>query len=266
MSAAAIRPISSARAIALVGRGVFIETVRRNEFYALLILTGLLAVGAAVAAVVGVENASTATFLLNLGMMFAAVSAHFLAILTAARQVPGEIETRQIYPLLAKPLARSHYIIGKWAASAGAGVFSLAVLMALAWGIAPKRESFDAALLLQALALLAVSIGALAAVAMLLSLVAPKGINLVLCAFLFLAGDTAAGFLSARAAGGPLHEAARWVGGYIPDFGDFNLVTRYTDGIGALGAGEFLGLAAYGAIIIAASLAAATAIFDRRAL
>lgn len=254
------------RAVALVGRGVFLETIRRNEFYVLLILTLLFVIAAVVVAFVGIENASTGTFLLNFGMMFAYFSAHIMALLTTARQVPNEIETRQIYPMLAKPLARGHYLVGKWIASWASGAGALAILMALGWGAAPKPETYHAGLLAQALVLHAVSIAMLAAAALLLSLLAPQGVNLVLCALLFMAGEKAAGFVVARAAGTGVEGIARWIGAYVPDFTKLNLVTRYTDGIGPISAMEFLGLVAYGGIFVAACLAAATAIFNRRAL
>jgi len=258
--------LPATRALSLVARGVFLETIRRKEFYVLLLLTALFALAVLVVGLVGIENAATATFLLNLGMTVACAAAHILVLLTAARQIPNELETRSLYPLLAKPLERSHFVLGKWLAATLTGIAGLAVLLALAWIPAPKAQTCSLPLLLQTVMLQAVSLAMMAALATTLSLVLPRGVNLALLGLLYAASDKLAGLIRTVAAGRSAQSAVDWVCYYIPDFNSLNLITRYTDGVGPLPPGEFLGLIVYGAVFAALSLWAAILIFNRRAL
>jgi len=255
--------LPASRAVGLILRGVLLEILRRKEFYVLLLLMGLFALGVIVVSVVGIENPATATFLLNLGLSFGAVAAHLLVLITAARQIPNELETRSLYPLLAKPLSRSHYVLGKWAAATAAGIVALIFLFIMAWAPVPKLQSFDVLLLIQAVALQVVSLALLSALAILSSLILPRGVVIVGLALLYLGGERFAALLRAQAGG---NRAVDWMTGYIPNFGNLSLLTRYTDGIGPLGGGEFVGLVIYGALLTVLALSLAVVLFQRRTL
>jgi ABC-type transport system involved in multi-copper enzyme maturation permease subunit len=253
----------------LVGRGVLIETIRRKEFYVLLIFMAIYMTGILIAGIVGIENEQTLVFLLNLGISFAYLSAHVLAILTAARQIPFEVDNRTIYPLLAKPLSRPNYILGKWGATTLAALLVFVVLFVMSylpWLLFPGKPELSLATLAQGLVLNVASIGMVTAFAMLGSLIAPQGVNVTLCGLIFFGGSLVGRFLEARAALNGWGDIGKWLAAYIPDFGILNLFTRYTDGIGPVGGLEFLGLIAYGAIFTLAPFFAAAAIFDRRPL
>ncbi len=266
MQAVAALPINPVRSISLVARGVLLETIRRQEFYVLFILMGVYVLGMIVTMVVGIENKAVGTFLLNLGMTMAYYSAMVLTLLTAARQVPTEMENRTLYPLLGKPLGRGEYLVGKWLAAAGIGATSLAVLMALAWIGAPRMEEYDAMMLAQTMILAVLSVSMLAALALAFSLVAPQAVNVVVLGLLVVVGDAAVGFARARAAPIVGPSAAQWITAYIPNFSILDTVTRYTDGIGPLDGAMFVGLAAYAVVYTGLALAAGAAIFGRRSL
>jgi len=260
---------SALDSLLLVGRGVMIEVIRRQEFYVLLIFMAIYMVGVGIAGLVGVENEQTLVFLLNLGISFAYLAAHVLGLLTAARQIPFEVDNRTIYPLLAKPLSREHYMLGKWAACWAAGLTVFAVLFTMSylpWLFFPGAPSLNAAVLLQALVLNAVSLAMIAAFGLMGSLVAPQGVNITVFGLIFFVGSLTANFIEARARISGWGEAVGWLTAYIPDFNILNLFTRYTDGIGPVGAAEFCGLIAYGAIFTAAAFAVATITFSRRPL
>jgi ABC-type transport system involved in multi-copper enzyme maturation permease subunit len=256
-------PGPSFRVVRLVMRGVFVELVRRRDLYVLLMLMGLFVLGVAAVRVVGIENASTGTFLLNLGLSLAAIPAQIMTILVAARLIPEEMENRTIYPLLAKPVRREEFVVGKWLAASVAGVLAYLVLTAMAWLATPKMESYSAPLFGQALVLQAMGLAALAAMTMAFTLAMPRALGIVLAAGIALVGSkvTAIVVNSARGA-----EAAQWLVLYVPDFSKLNLVTRYTDGIGPLPAGEFAGLAAYAVILALFFVALSVATFRRRTL
>ncbi len=253
----------------IVGRGVGIEVLRRKEFYVLLILTLIYVTGVIIAGIVGIENQATLVFLINLGISFAYASAHLLTLILSARQIPFALENRTLHPLLAKPLSRMTYLLGKWAALTASGLCVFLVLFVLSWIpwlIFPTRPSFSGGLLAQAMVTMAFSLSLTAALALSLSLVVPQGVNLALSGMLLFAGNNITNFVRARGFRTALEAPLRWITAYLPDFEKLNLFNRYTDGIGALAAWEFLGLLLHATILTAVILVIADAIFSRRPL
>lgn len=261
------RPISSFSAIRLVGRGVLIETIRRKEFYVLMILMMIFVLGAAVASFVGIKQASVATFLLNLGATLAGMCAHILTGLTAARQIPNEIESRTLYPLLAKPIERAEYLLGKWLATGACGCIVWITLFTLAWLAVPRPPgTYSFPLLLQMISLQCLSLFLLSALGLWLSLLVPQGVNIVLLTLIVGFGGKAVNFISARYSGESMTGIVEWFLRYFPSFADLNTITRYTDGIGPIAATQFAGLLFAGAIFTAAALMAAAHTLERRPL
>lgn len=258
--------IGQFQAMALVGRGVAIELLRRKDVYVLSILMGLYLLAVLAFSLVGIQNAATATFLLNLGLTLAWGCAHLLTLLLAARQVPDDIENRTIHPLLAKPVERTTYLLGKWAACTLSGLAVFLVLGGLAWALVPRMESYNAGMLVQTILLQAVSLALLTAAAQFLSLLAPKGVTIVVCGLHVAFGDKLLGFLEARLSGVLPRGLLEWVVAYVPDFTRFNTITRYTDGIVPLSLGQFGGLVLEGAVMTALLLLAGAHLFRRRPL
>jgi ABC-type transport system involved in multi-copper enzyme maturation permease subunit len=254
------------QSLSLVVRSIFIELLRKKDFYVLLILMGLYLLGVYIVSVVGVDSPTIGTFLLNLGMSLSSICAHILVLLIASGQVPREMENRTLYPLLAKPLKRWQYLTGVWMAAAACGALTFFILGALAWGFTPKMEYYSLAMLLQAIFLQVVSLGALAALTLLLSLLVPRGVNMILVALVAVFGSSVTSIVSARFAETPVASLVHWVMAYVPDFSKLNLITRYTDGIAPLGTGPFIGLLIYGGIITGLCLAVAVWRFDRQPL
>lgn len=249
------------RSVQLVGRGVFIELLRRKDLYVLAFFMCLFLLGVGVVQVVGIENAATATFLLNLGLTLAYFSAHVLTLLLTARQMPDEVDNRTLYPLLAKPLERRHLLAGKWAAATASGTLVYLALFLVAWGFTPRHGAHSAGCLLQMLMLQPLSIAMLAAFALCGSLFMPRAVNLVLLLALFLGGSTVSGLLRVR-----IGTAFEWILVYLPNFSNLNLTIRYTDGIVPLGVMELVSIMAYGLVFTALALSLAAWRFERRAL
>lgn len=259
----------SLECMAILGRGVFIELIRRKEFYVLLILMMIYVIGVGIAGIVGIENEATLVFLLNLGIAFAWMSAHLLTLLTAARQIPFELENRTLHPLLAKPVSRRDYILGKWIAVWGSGLASFLVLFGLSWipWLAyPNAPVLNAVMLVQALLSNALSLGLLAGLGLLFSLLVPQGVNVTLLGILVFFGTQALNFARAPFLNTPSEGLARWVTAYAPDFTMMNLFNRYTDGAGPVGSVQFLGLVILIALQISVTLALAGHLFQRRTL
>ena len=256
----------SFQSIRLAGSTVVIEMIRRREIYVLIILALIICAGFIISNLVGVDNPSTATLLLNLGMTFAYYAAFLLTLLTAIRQIPKEMENRTIYPLLAKPIRRGEYILGKWFAVTSIGISVFLILFTLVWILAPKTQQFNSTLLFQTLTLLLLSLLVISALSMLISLMFPIGVSIVLLGFLVIAGDKFVSFIHNRVLDSSFDGIVNWSLSYIPNFSNFNLITRYTDGVAPLQSLEFAGLIIYGAILIAISIFMAIALFIRRRL
>lgn len=91
---------------------VVLEMVRRKDFYVLFILTVLLT---ATAGSVNLFNdRSIVRYLKEICLLLIWVSGLVVAITCTARQIPAEREQRTIFPLLAKPVTRAQFLLGKF--------------------------------------------------------------------------------------------------------------------------------------------------------
>lgn len=265
-AAAPAEQLARPSAALLIAKTVLLEFLRRKDFYVLLILMSLYFAGALAFSLVKIETPAAGTLLLNLSLTLAGLSAHLLTLVMAARQIPDELERRTLQPLLAKPLSRGSLFLGKWLACAGSGIVVLLALFAIAWLLAPKLEAYHWLLLIQTVILQAVSVSLLAALALAFSLVLTRGVNLLSLGLLLIFGKQLFGFVQARAVTSEWGSTIEWLAAYCPNFSQLNLVTRYTDGVGALAPLEFLGLLAYAAIFTFCALAVGSLLLKRRAL
>src|SRR3984885_7712244 len=95
------------------------EMYRRKDFYVLFVLT------AAITLLLGSVNFFNddriVRYLKEICLLLIWISSIVIAVMTTARQIPAERESRTIFPLLAKPVGRGQLILGKflgcWAAS-----------------------------------------------------------------------------------------------------------------------------------------------------
>lgn len=91
---------------------VVLEMVRRKDFYVLFILTMLLTLTAG--SVNLFNDDRIVRYLKEICLLLIWVSALVIAITSAARQIPAERESRTIFPLLAKPVTRAQFLVGKF--------------------------------------------------------------------------------------------------------------------------------------------------------
>jgi ABC-type transport system involved in multi-copper enzyme maturation permease subunit len=257
---------STGHQVSLILRSVFLENIRRREFYVLVLFMGLFLVGALVVRLVKIENAATATFLLNLGLTLAFSFAKIITLLTAARQFPEELEKRTLYPLLAKPLSRGQYLLGKWLASVLTGIVTLAVLFFMAYLPVPHMEQFSEPLLGQMLFFEILALCMLAALAILLSLLVPQVLNIVILGLVVLAGPRLVNLIRNRYFDSPAHSLINWLTGYIPDFSRLDLLQRYTDGLHGLAPIELILRVLYALAMTVFPLSLAAYLLHRRQL
>ena len=118
------RPFSFARVAAITGN-TFTELVRLKVFYFLLIFALLLIANSLF--MVGLSFQEEFQVLQDVSLGAMSIFTSLLAIVATAQLLPRDLEDRTIYTILAKPVSRSEYLMGKLA-----GVLLLLALSILA--------------------------------------------------------------------------------------------------------------------------------------
>ncbi len=88
------------------------ELYRRKDFYVLFVLTALITL--VLGSVSFFNDQKIVRYLKEVCLLLIWISSLVIAIGTAARQIPAERENRTIFPLLAKPVTRGQFIMGKF--------------------------------------------------------------------------------------------------------------------------------------------------------
>jgi len=94
-----------------IAKTVFIEAVRRKEIYAIVLVACVL-IGA-VMSLDFFELEGLTKFYREFSLRLMSAATAITVIVLASRQLPREFETRTIYPLLARPISRTTFLLGK---------------------------------------------------------------------------------------------------------------------------------------------------------
>lgn len=166
------------------------ELYRRKDFYVVFILTAVITLGAG--AMNFFNEGNIVRYLKEICLTLIWLSSIAIAVMTAARQIPAEIEQKTVLPLLAKPVTRSDVVIGKflgcWLAC-GAALLTFYIFFAIAVG--SRDDSFLLAGWLQAIMLHWFMLGVLVSMTLLGSLVfaaVSSNATIVLLATAFILG------------------------------------------------------------------------------
>ncbi len=140
--------ISTVTRIFAVAWAVWLETIRRKDFYVLLILLGSLLFALLSVDIFGLG--SRIRYIMDTGLLLAWLFSLVLVVNLVGRQLPREEETGTIFPLLAKPITRGEVIIGKWLGGWSAAAAATLVFYGVVWGVVRAWSgSIDAVVLIQ---------------------------------------------------------------------------------------------------------------------
>lgn len=154
--------------ILTLARIVWLELLRRKDFYVLLCLLAALCVTLLSLDIFGLGG--VVAFIKDLGLLAIWILAWVLTLNLSVRQLPREETQGTIFPLLAKPITRLELIVGKWLGCwSAAGFATLCFYLLLAGVAALHGGPFSALTLLQGYLLHLGAIAILAALGLLLS-------------------------------------------------------------------------------------------------
>ncbi len=137
----AARPEQSTGAVTnvLAIAGVVIkEMYRRKDFYVLFVLTALITL--IMGSVTFFNQGNIVRYLKEICLFLIWGASVVIAITTAARQIPAEREQRTLFPLLAKPVTRDQFVIGKFFGCWFASGLSLALFYIFFGVVAGAKE------------------------------------------------------------------------------------------------------------------------------
>jgi len=121
--------MNALRSAWLIAHSVLIEAVRRKEIYAIVLVSCLL-IGAVMSLdFFGLRDLTK--FYREIALKTMSIATALATVVLAARQLPREFETRTIYPLLAKPVSRMTFMLGKLLGVMLAAAFCYALFMAV---------------------------------------------------------------------------------------------------------------------------------------
>ena len=252
--------------ITAIAGNAFREAVRDRVLYNLVLFV-LLLTGAAV--FIGeLSGGQERKIIVDLGLSAMLLFGVFIAIFVGVGLVYKEIERRTVYTILAKPVSRGEFLVGKYLGLCltllvnvlvmGAGV-SLALLY-VSWGMDPLILSIWPAILL-----IFVELMILTAVALLFSSFSSPALSALLTFFVFIIGHFSGDLKSLANSMGST--SSRWVfnGLYylLPNLANLSIITPTAHG-DVPGVAYLMSAILYSLMYVVVVLAAATLVFSRR--
>ena len=170
--------------IRLIACHSFKELVRKKDFYVFLFLLLALLVFFFNESFFGVEN--TSRYLKDLGFSLILIFSLVIAVTFSSRQIPSELETKTIYPLLSKPVSRDQFVLGKFAGGLFLSIASFTVFYAVYLVVIfTKGEGASPVLLIQAYLLSVYLIAFLSSIAIFFSMFLSVSANVTITFLLY---------------------------------------------------------------------------------
>lgn len=261
--------MTSMHAIAAVSRNAYREAIRDRILFSLLFFAVLM-VGAAVL-FSQMSFGINAEALINFSLAAITLLGVIIAVFLGNQLVSKEIERRTLYTLLAHPVRRTHFLIGKfaglvWTLVVNCGLMGVVLFLALLY-VLPTHVAAGEWSLAGALYFILLQLAVLTAIALLFSCFSSPVMAAVFTLALFVVGSfdrelRTLGQSSQQWLGGHLAIALSYV---LPNFGGFNIATAASHF--APLSWSLVGLnTLYAAVYCGIALAIASAVFENKDL
>lgn len=127
------------RGIQAVAVNVVREFFRRKDYYVILVLTIVIVMLSSGYRFMGIAGATR--YMRDLALSLIWIFVLIITVVSSARQLPSEIESRTIYPLLAKPISRLGFLMGKFLGASLASILGLTFFYAFFIVISVGQEA-----------------------------------------------------------------------------------------------------------------------------
>lgn len=249
-----------------IARNAFREAVRDRVLYNLVLFVLLLIAGAIFLG--ELSAGQEAKIIVDLGLSAMLLFGAFIAIFVGVGLVYKEIERRTLYAILAKPIGRGQFLLGKYL-----GLCLTLLINVLVMGIGVSlaliyvRRGWDplAMQIWPAIVLIYFELMIITAVALLFSSFSSPALSALLTFFVFIIGHFSADLknlatTSNGAAARLLFRALYYV---LPNLTNFSLITPAAHGM-TPSSSSFALAALYMVVYVGVLLASATLVFSRR--
>jgi ABC-type transport system involved in multi-copper enzyme maturation permease subunit len=254
------------RRIPAIARNAFREAARDRVLYNLVFFVLLLIVGAIFLS--QLSDAQESKIIIDLGLSAMLLFGAFISIFVGVGLVYKEIERRTIYAIFSKPVGRGEFLVGKYLGLCLTLLVNVLVMgVGLSLALLYVRRAWDVPVvnIWPAILLIYVELMILTAVALLFSSFSSPALSALLTFFVFIIGHFSQDLKTLAASMGTA--GAQWFFGAIyyllPNFANYSYITEAGHGI-TPDARAVAGALLYAVFYIAALLAAATLIFNRR--
>ena len=120
--------MQSLRNIGIIGKITMLEGARKQVFHVLMLVAVFLIFGSVVLA--KFDRHVQMKMLTDLCLFSMFLVSSIIAITITVTGVPGEMEQKTVYPIVAKPVRRWEFILGKYAGAMGTVAIGMAVMAA----------------------------------------------------------------------------------------------------------------------------------------
>ena len=244
-----------------------LELWRRNDMFALFVLSLVLLVPLSLARPFGVAGATR--YFDEVALLLVWGYSLFIALGIGGRLFTSEFANHTVYPLLAKPVSRGELLVGKYLGAVAASWSALAFFYAL-WAVSslmrggePLTFCFFQAFVLHAL-FVALAVAAAVAGSFLLTSSASTTLLAILFPAMFFFGRNLPDY--AKNVSGALRWLVDAVYCVAPHAEFFDMRQRLVHGWGGVEAGVFLAVVGYGVVYSAVLLFLAKLLFNRKRL
>jgi Cu-processing system permease protein len=264
------------RAVSRIAINVFRESVRDRVPYNLVLFAVLLISSSYLLG--QLTAGQDVKIIKDLGLAATSIFGLFIAIFIGIGLVSKEVERRSIYALLAKPISRPQFVVGKYVGlvltlAVNVAVMTVALYVVLAYMTLTETPEFRAGwdapgidpALLKAVVLIFLQLAIVTAIALFFSTFSTPILSAALTFGIYVAGHFNADLrnFDRIVDSKPAIWLARAVYHVLPDLSAFDVKTEVVHGL-PVAPGYLASTAAYGALYVVAVLLAATFIFSRR--
>jgi len=254
------------QAILTIARTTVIENIRKQIFQALVLMTGALIAASTLLSFfdLGVQ-VKLLKDLCGVSLLF---SGAVMAIVLSVSSLPGEVEGKTIYPLLARPMNRATFVLGKYLGILITVFAGLGVLCGVFFLLLLRYQHGIESLTWITIGYIYLEVALLAAMGMWLSTFTAPFLAATLALFLYLAGSIKIGYLKYLIEKNPSHltqAALKTFYHLLPNLESFNFKDAMIYG-GPVPGDYLIQVAIYGVLYTAFLIVLTVAIFDRKEL